>query len=150
MMAITLTIVPEKGVKALIDGVAFGGGIAQAPLAKSPCGITGLFEQFRKGIGAVRYGVLTLRPDLIITPYRSMACVLTGHQYGTGRGAYRASGVMLSEQHPLLRELVNIRCSYFFLSIAPQITISQIVGNNVDNVRECGGRFFSGLCVAPY
>jgi hypothetical protein len=54
---------------------------------------------------------------------------------------------MVSEEHPLTSESVNVRCVEFLLSVAAQITITEIIGKDEDNIWQW---FLFGLVCARY
>lgn len=70
-----------------------------------------------------------------------MSRVIPGHEDAARRGAQRAAGVSVGEAHAFPSQLVDIRSTDLVLSVAANVPVSQVVGQDEDNTgtRSCGG-----------
>ena len=59
----------------------------------------------------------------------------TGHQHRSRGSTNGAAGIMLGEQHASFGECINIGSLEFCLSIAAQVTVTKIIGQDVNNIR---------------
>jgi hypothetical protein len=74
----------------------------------------------------------------VVAPHPAVAGVHAGHQGGPGRRAYRTTRIMVGEEHAFLGEFVNIGRSDDFLTVAAQIAIPHVIGEDIYNI---GGRW---------
>ena len=70
-----------------------------------------------------------------------MATVFARQQHTAGRGADRRAGVVLREAHPAGCQGVNVRGLDLGLAVGSQLSISEIVGQDVNDI----GRLFCCL-----
>jgi hypothetical protein len=78
-----------------------------------------------------------------IAPDSCMAGMLAGHQHTPGRGTYRASGVGLGKTQTVCGQLVDIRGFDLFLSVTSQVTVTQVIGHNENDIGPAAGHFLS-------
>ena len=64
-----------------------------------------------------------------------MAGVHPRHETAARRRADRAAGVALSEAHPFRSQSIHVRSLDFLLSVTPRITVTQVVGEDENDVR---------------
>ena len=73
-----------------------------------------------------------------------MAEVLSGKEDAAGRGADGSSGVVMGEADSFFGQLVNIGSLDFGLSVGAEFAISEVIGQNKNDVGlglggDCGG-----------
>ena len=76
-VSISLAVVTEEAIKALVDWVALGSGIPKAPFSESPGGIACLLQSLSNCEGRSGDGKLPHGLDLPVSPAGRMPCVQT-------------------------------------------------------------------------
>jgi hypothetical protein len=71
----------------------------------------------------------------MVVTNEGVAGMFAGHQNATRRGAYRAAGAMLRELHTFRRKFIQRRSVDNFLPVRPDVSLTQIIGQNKNNVR---------------
>ena len=64
--------------------------------------------------------------------------MLPGHQYGSRWRTHCIAGIVSREFYALIGKAIDVGGLEFFLTIAGQISITQVVRQNVDDVRFVG------------
>ena len=64
-----------------------------------------------------------------------MAAVCTCQQAGAGRGTDGGSRIALGETHAVLGQLVDVGSFEFFLSVATQVAVSQVIRQDEYHIR---------------
>jgi len=136
-----LAVIPEEEIEALAERVAGAAGRTQAPLADRPGGIAGLLEPLgqRDRLGGNR--LLSLGLDRAVVADVGVAGVQARHQHAPRRRADGRAAVALREADSLGGHAVQGRRADFLLSVAPQLAVSQIVGQDEHDV---GGAVAAG------
>lgn len=143
-MGITLAIVAVEAVETLTDGRAGGVGGPEPPFSKSSGSITGGLECFSDGNGFSSDRPLSGKKAAIlgvaIISDFGMTEVTAGEEDAACGGADGGSSVVMGEAHTVFGELVEVRSLDFFLPVAADFSVAEIVGENENDVR-----FLSGL-----
>ena len=130
-----LAIVSVESVATLIFGIAGRADVAQSPFAESGCFVACIFHYFEDctGIGGKRE--LPFRIEFEVTADRRMSAVRTCQQAGAGRGADGCPRITLRKTHSVLCQTVDVGCLELFLSVTTQVTITQIVRKDKNDIR---------------
>ena len=126
---ITLIQIAEKMVKTLIPRNAGGSLFSDSPFADRGGFVTHILKDLTDGDIQIKQGAIT------ITAHSRVPGMLPRHETTSRRCTGGTAGVMLSESHPLLRELINPRCLEQSLAVTPDITDAKVVRHNVDDIR---------------
>ena len=131
VVGVDLVEVAEEGVEALGEGMPFHADFAEAPLAEQAGGVAGGLQHLGDGdvLGAKRLG----RSPGIAADMR-MPRVLPRHQDAAGRRAHRRPGVEVGEANPLRRHPVQTRRPDDLLTVGPEVSVPQVVGQDEDHV----------------
>src|SRR5690606_5774932 len=81
----------------------------------------------------------------VISADKGMARVQSCQKYVPGRCAHRRSGIKLCKLLTLPGQFIDVGSLYLFLSIAAQISVSEIVSEDEDDVGRCGRTGFLGV-----
>ena len=112
----------------LVGAPRMAGSANQSPLAHHAGLVTGLLQQHGDRDIA--------RPEPpAVARYRGVAHVHPGHEGAPGGRADRMPRVMAGEAHSLCRHAIQPRCLYLLLSKTTEISITQIIGQDQDDVR---------------
>ena len=133
-MRVRLAVVAEKSIEALLRRVALGPHIAEPPLAKRAGHVAFLLQQLTNRHLAGRDGKLPFGLHRLVAAHNGMAGVLTRHQHTPRWRAHRRSRIKIREPHPAFSQAINVRSLDEFLPITAQVTITQIIGHNVNDV----------------
>ena len=100
----------------------------QGPFPDPPGFVTGFLEKRSNGDGA-------LGKDMhVVTRDGGMSGVLAGKKNQSGWPANGVPGIVVSEAQALFGHTVEARGLDYFLPVATQISIAQIVAHDVDQV----------------
>ena len=77
-----------------------------------------------------------------------MAHAIARHQRATRRSANRIAGITLREARAFFRQFINVRRLNEFLSVATDVAVAQIIGQNKNDVRFFSSR--NGICTKDY
>ena len=139
----------EEVIESLPGRLAGGAVHSQSPFADNGGFVADRLERLCDRVVLRPKGKLaaeTVRPGFVVAADGAVTGVKTGHQRGPGRCANGTPGVVIGEHHPPLGEAVDIGRDEFGLAVAAQVAVSQIVGQNVDDVRfSRPGRLFCRL-----
>ncbi len=130
----------SKLIKTVAQGVGCSSiiGYAQAPLAIHAGGVAGGFEDLGQHghFLAERQGVF-----IAIATGKAMTGVLAGHQGVARWGADGIRRVMIGELDALRGETIDVGCLEFLLPKARQITVAEVISEDVDDIggRACRG-----------
>jgi len=148
-MCLSLANVAVEVVKALFLRVSGGVDDAKAPFAECAGGIAGVLENTCDCLGAFFQRPLAcnrgaedpscVTSNLYVVANLGAAAVQARHEDATGWGTDGVSAVVLSEFHSFGGEAVNIGGLDFFLAVAAQVRVAEIVGDDVDDVGLSGG-----------
>ena len=137
-----LAVVAEEVVEALVVRVAGGADRAEPPLAHRGGGVAGLLKFFGDGEGIGGDRVLATVLELWKVDLRlqvaadlGVAEVFAGHQDAARGGADRRPGVVAGEAQPLAGEAVDVGGADLLLSVAAELAIAEVVGEDEDEVR---------------
>src|SRR3546814_6819530 len=72
----------------------------------------------------------------IIATDIGMSRVPAGQQHATGRSTDGNAGIMLGKAHPFNSHTVQIWCIDLLLPVTTQLTVPQVIGINVDDIRS--------------
>jgi hypothetical protein len=137
-----LAVVAEEEVEALAVRIAGGADRAETPLADGGGGEAGFLEDLREGdrFGGKRVlAFIEFRETeafrLAVAADFGVAEVFAGEQH-TARGrADRSTAVVAGEAGALGGETINVRCADFFLPVAAEFAVAEVVGQDEDEVR---------------
>ena len=138
-----LAVIPIKFVKSHFVGSRHRTRIPQSPFTENPRCISCRFHKPAQCICRCLHGLLSLRLYLFITSYLWVSCMQSRHKRTTGRRTYRASGIMLGKQHTLLCHSVYVGSLYFILSITAYISVTEVVGKNINDIDRVFTMFLS-------
>ena len=114
-----------KRIKARFRGDTRGSLLPQRPLPNRPCHVSARLEPFRQ-----RYGGWREIGEWKITSKRASATVKARHKGAPRRPAHRRTGVELREFDAILGELIEHWGFYIHLTIASEVAIAEIIGND--------------------
>ena len=141
-MRVALAVVAEKPVEPLMHRVALRAGKAESPFAESAGAVAVAAEQLGDRLLRLGDGPLAFRFHFTVVPDKGVAGVLAGHEHAARRRADGVAAVVAREAHALRGQAVEVGCLDFFLPVAAQLRVAQVVGEDEDDVRL--GRL--GLC----
>ena len=122
------------------------------PLADERVGIAGLFQPFGNGnvvkrkvldhIGRAKGRTFRLEPALItrVVGQRQSSRRLTGHDGGTRRRTDRRRRIAIGETHAFGSQPIDIRGLQQAVPLAVEISPSQVIDHNKQNIRPTLGR----------
>lgn len=137
-MGVALAVVAVESIKALGHGGSAGVGGSQTPFSESAGGVSGFFEDFGNGQGFIGDGPLagelaTILGISVASDF-GVSQMLSGHQDAAGRGTDGGPGVVVGEADSLLGQLINVGRFDFLLSVGTQFAISEVIGEDEDDV----------------
>ena len=149
VMGIALVVVPEEVIEADLVGVARAVTASHSPFADACRAVARSLGQPREGHFALPQRLLPRRAlvahldgaaiGLGIVDHAGMTGVLARHEDAAGRRADGGARIVVRETHALGRHPVEIRRSDYLLAVAAQIAVSQVVGQDVDDVGATAG-----------
>ena len=137
-MSMALAIVTEESIKALFQRIAFRTGTTQPPFPESPRSIALAFEHFGHRELALRDRPLAFGFHFSVVAYESMPRMLARHKDATRGSAHRIARVVAGEPHALESQLIEAGRLDLFLSVAPELGITQVVGQDQNDARLAG------------
>jgi len=129
-----LAVVAIKPVEAHLQRITDRPGIAQAPFAERPGGVTGALQQVPHRARAFGHRRLPLGLVLVVTAHRHVPRVQASHQRRPRGRAHCAARIMLGETHPAGRQPVQMRRGDLRSAVGPHVSVAQIIGQDVNNV----------------
>src|SRR5437667_2515890 len=146
IVSVPLTVVAVRAIEPLLEWIAFGAREPQPPLAERAGRVALGVHQFCQGDFRFRNRRLTLGLHLAVVPNPRVPGMLAGQKNAAGRRAHGVPGIMLRQAHPLRREAIDVRRANLRLTETAEVAVTQIVGENENNVgfAGCGGEPFGG------
>ena len=138
----TLAVVTEESIDPLLQRAAFGCWAAKAPFAERAAEIASIVESPDKRFRAGRNRILAFLANRAVVANESVPRMQTRHQDAARRRADSIAAVVPRETHPFRCESVDVRRANFRRAVATEVSITEIVGENEDNVwraRHLGG-----------
>ena len=138
-MGVSLAVVAEEAVETLLVRIALRPGVAEPPFAEGAAGVALCFQALGDGDIGGKERVLSLGLHRGIVAHGGVAGMFAGHE-DTARGS--ADGVArigAGEFHPRSGERVDAWRLDFFLSVAAEFAIPEIVREDEDDVGLFGG-----------
>ena len=129
IMRLDLIEIAEPFIKPVSVRNAGRSFVAQSPFADDRRVVNGRFEH----LGHRHIARLQRHARVAANP--RMAGVHPRHEAAARRRANRAAGVALSEAHPFRSQSINVRSLDFLLTVTTRITVTQVVGENENDVR---------------
>jgi hypothetical protein len=144
VMGNSLTEIAKPEVKSLFVGCSSAIRPSQSPFADGCCYVTGFLQESADGDRVWQQGSLPFQvwisPNIsaigkfIVITDVGMPSMLSCQEHTPGRCTHRAPGIVLCEPHPLSSHLIEIWSPYLRLSIRAQFSITQIIGENKNDV----------------
>ena len=134
MVCLPLAVVAIEAIEPHVERLADAARRAKAPLAKQAGRIARFLQYVRHGDGVRRHWLLAFRHEFRIATHHCMTDVFARQQRATRRSAHGASGIVLREFHALFRQGIDVRRLEMRLAVTAQITIAEVVCQNVDHV----------------
>ena len=140
-----LAVVAEEEVEALAVGIAGRADRSEAPFAEGGGGEAGLLEHGGEGgdpggervLALAEFGEMAVCLD--VSADFGVAEVAAGHEDAARRRADRSAGVVAGEAGAFGGELVEVRGADFFLSVAAEFAVAEVVRDDEDQVFRGGG-----------
>ena len=144
-MSVALVQVAVEVVESLIQREAGAGSekvLSQTPLAAESGLLASLLENL--GESDIRIGKRLQTPLAGVAPDMGMTQVPPGHQDAARRSADGRAGVELSEPHPFPGHPVQSGSLDQLLSVAAQVSVTEVVGQDEDQVGKSPRRYRTG------
>ena len=140
-MGMTLAVVAEETVDALLVRAAGGVEKSHAPLAEGGGGIVGGFGDFANGDGFGRNGELTFGREFVVAADRAVTGVESGEKGRATGSANAGATVGLGVACSFGAEFVEAGSLDEFLAVDPDVTLGNVIAEDEDEVwfAICGG-----------
>ena len=132
---VALAVVAKKTIEPLMHRVAFRAGKAQTPFAECAGAVSMTAQQLGDGLLRLGDGPLAFRFHFTIVADKGVPGVLAGHEHATRWRADGVAGVVTREAHALPGQAVEVGRLDFLLTVAAQLRVAQVVGENENDVR---------------
>ena len=133
-MGVSLAVVAEEAVEALLIGIALRPGVAEPPFAEGAAGVALCFQALGDGDIGGKEGVLSLGLHRGIVAHGGVAGMFAGHE-DTARGrADGVAGVGTGEFHARGGERVDAGRLDLLLSVAAELAVAEIIREDEDDV----------------
>src|SRR5579883_327977 len=132
---VSLAVVAEEQIEAVLERAAGTVPHPQAPLSHRPRCVAFRFEQLRERHVLGADGVLPLWLHLTIVANRCVAGMFAGHE-GTPRWrTHRTARIEMSEFRSAGGEFIDVWCLDLLLAVTAEFEAAEIVGHDEDDVR---------------
>ena len=132
---VALAVVAEKPVEALVDRVALRAGKAESPFAERAGAVAVAAQQLGDRLLRLGDGPLAFRFHFAVVADEGVPGMFAGDEHAARRRADGVAAVVAREAHALRGQAVEVGRLDFFLPVAAQLRVAQVVGENEDNVR---------------
>ena len=136
VMGQRLGIIAEEFLKAALYRIPHRGDASQSPFSEGSRPVAGLFKQRGQGIDRIGQRPLPFGFHRQVAPDGRVTGMHPCQQHRTGRSAYRTPGVKLGEPDTGPGEAVQMGRGDQALSVATQVTITHVVGQDQHDIRR--------------
>ena len=132
---VALAVVAEKPVEALVDRVALRAGKAESPFAERAGAVAVAAQQLGDRLLRLGDGPLAFRFHFAVVAYEGVPGMFAGDEHAARRRADGVAAVVAREAHALRGQAVEVWRLDFFLPVAAQLRVAEVVGEDEDDVR---------------
>ena len=132
---VALAVVAKKPVEALVDRIALRAGKTESPFAERTGAVAVTTQQLGDGLLRLGDGPLAFRLHFAVVANEGVPRVLASDEHAARRRADGVATVVAREAHSLRGQAVEVGGLDFFLPVAAQLRVAQVVGKDEDDVR---------------